>query len=213
MLCFFEVCLYSGILTKQATPCFVTWLIQTSHHFHQVKASLLGDFWIFVVGWVRSDELSDEGGASGNLPSSPIWKEVEALSDLSHFSFWPAFDGHIFLTEWEESFVKSNRLITVQDLPDKQLLVLGCVQSLSLFFSQLFDLFYRCICLGSGRFEEGGLLEWGNLNGLSIGTWWNLPPKLGWKKAISVVSPLHVLIDQRNWKDKVQVKCIHNVGD
>lgn len=78
-------------------------------------------------------EVPDEVGASRDLAKSSVRQELQVMHDLLNFVLWPLLDRHILLAEREQALVEANALVSVQDLPDVELLVTSLILSLILF--------------------------------------------------------------------------------
>jgi len=196
----------SGVLAKKPTSTFAVFVVQSRHHLQQIEVHLVCELAVFLVLGVLGHETPDEVGASGNLARGSVRQELQVMHNLLNFVLRPLFDCHILLAQREQALVEADALVSVQDLPDVELLVASLISSLILF---------RICCSGLFliRLDKSTLSKWRLTIGGSLANGWHFPPEFSVQQAFAIVSTLHILIDERNGEDEVGVKGVDHVGN
>ena len=89
----------------------------------EVVIYFFGNEGVPVVTGVLRHELADEGGASRDLACGPLREEAQVAHGLLDLVLSPLIEHHILFTKRDQTLGIANALITVQNLPNVQLLV------------------------------------------------------------------------------------------
>ena len=128
------------------------------------------------------------------------------MSGLCLLVGWPLLQIHVLLAERNDASWQTDAFISFQNLPDVQFLVsVGFVSDVDRVLFGI-ELDIRPQELSLVDVTEAGSLS----NNISLRYF---PPEFDLGDAISDMSTFHVLVDQGDGNDEVQVECVDNISE
>ena len=160
-----------------------------------------------------SDKAPHELRRGYHLTVCPRREEIEGLHDDSLMLLLPIVQIHILLDHCDETFVQADPAIAIEDLCDRDFFDPLCLLLLRVLFtcverngSSLICLLLRLAKLSGIRLHKVCVIKVRQTRDIFVFALWNLPVKLCLFHSVLRACSLHVLVDERDGQNEVQVK-------